>query len=104
MAARRAGSFAIRVLESGHAESRAVFLRHGLEFIGMIFDRIVRTGGRIVAVFPGPVGKVEPANRRDDFLAEDGIESLVVGIPDSYAGMIPVVAHPFAVFANHLRG
>src|ERR1039457_3363736 len=104
MATGRTGSFAAPMFECGHAEGRAVFFRHGLKFVGMILHRIVGTGGRIVAVFPGPVGKVEPAHGRDDLLAEYGIKSFVVGVPDGHARMIPVVAHPLAVLTDHLPG
>src|ERR1022692_219162 len=70
----------------------------------MIFHRVVRAYRRVVAVFPWPVGEVESAHRRDDLLAEHGIEGLVVGVPYGDARVIPVVAHPFAVFAYHLIG
>ena len=73
-------------------------------FIRMIFDGIVGTFGRVVAVFPWPVRQIEAANRWNDFLAEYRVPCFIIGVPDGDAGMVPVVPHPFFVFLNHLLG
>ena len=60
----------------------------------MIFHRIVRPAGHVVAVLPGPVRQIQPAHGRDDLLAQHVGLGFVGGVPDGQAGMVPVVAHP----------
>src|SRR6266851_6583662 len=50
--ARSTRSLRARTLQGGHAE-RWTTICHNLMFIGMIFDGIVRTHRRVVAVLPG---------------------------------------------------
>ena len=68
----------------------------------MVLDGIVRSGRRVVAVLPGAVREVQRPHRRDDLVAEDRVLGLVVRVPDRDARVVPVVAHPVRVLADHL--
>ena len=100
----RSRGLPIGAFEGGHAERRTILGGHAGELVGVIFHRIVGTNGRVIAVLPRAIGEVESAHGGDDLFAEHGVERLVVGVPDGDARMIPVVAHPLTIFADHLRG
>src|ERR1017187_54372 len=72
-----------------------------MEQVGMVLDWITPPDGRIVAVLPGPLRQVQRAHGRDYLFAKHRVARLVISVPDGYARVVPIVAHPIAVLPNH---